>query len=380
MESPGRFAQWRAVLRSNSAAVSPVLNSVSLKVDSVVARGSLKGVELLEVEQPDIVYSSYDFDYLDPHYRVDRLVKQYRLHEVIAGGNTELEELALLRDWVHSQWLGWQARAYPFCPSWDPIEILETTKGNWGFGMCTHYGAVFAGCASSLGWVARVVIIDHHCLAEVWSEDLQKWILQDAGPGKEHDATYESRGVPVNAVEFHRMHEAGTSHHLTINKLPQKTKARMTKSWGSLFVRFGIPLRNNHLVQAEPAELYHGYSEYHWDGYLWWSVGIDPSYPEYSMQTSREADFNWSVNQTRLYPRAGEQEGVIEIDIETTTPNFSHYQVRIDGGEWARADTPPNWELHQGQNELEVRGVNTFGRAGRTARLKVGYTMGDPPC
>ena len=92
------------------------------------------------------------------------------------------------------------------------------------------------------------------------------------------------------------------------------------------------------------------------------------------MQTSWEADFNWSVNQTRLYPRAGEKAGVIEIDVETATPNFSHYQVRIDGGEWGQADSPPNWELHQGQNELEVRGVNTFGRGGRTARLKVGYT------
>ena len=373
IENPGRFAQWRTVLRSNSAATSPVLKSVSLKVDYTETRGSLKGIDLLEVDQPEIAYSSYDFDYLTPHFRVDRLVKQYRLHEVIAAGKTEIEKLALLRDWVHSQWLGWQARAYPYCPSWDPIEILETTKGNWGFGMCTHYAAVFAGCASALGWVARVLIVDHHCLAEVWSDDLQKWILQDAGPGTEHDATYESRGVPVNAVEFHRMHEAGTSHKLTINKLPAKTKTKMTKSWGGLFRRFGIPLRNNHLVQAEPAELYHGYSQYHWDGYLWWSVDIDPKYAEYSLQTSREADFNWSVNQTRLYPRAGEEAGVLEIDVETATPNFSHYQIRIDGSEWDDAEAPLSWALSAGENELEVRGVNTFGRPGRSARLKVGY-------
>ena len=374
IESPGRFAQWRAVLSSNSAAASPVLKSVSLKVDYAETRGSLKGVELLEVDQPEIAYSSYDFDYLAPHYRVDRLVKQYCLRDVIARGDSELEKLALLRDWIHSQWLGWQAVEYPFCPSWDPIEILETTKGNWGFGMCTHYGAVFAGCAAALGWVARVLIVDHHCLAEVWSDDLQKWILQDAGPGREHDATYESRGVPVNAFEFHQMHEAGTAHYLTINKLPQKTKTKMTKSWGSLFSRFGIPLRNNHLVQAEPAELYHGYSQYHWDGYLWWSVDIDPKYAEYSLQTSRPADFNWSVNQTRLYPRAGAETGVLEIDVETATPNFSHYQIRIDDSDWVEAEAPLRWALSAGENELEVRGVNTFGRTGRSARLKVGYT------
>ncbi len=378
IESPGRFAQWRAVLSSDSASATPVLKSVALTIDSAAAPGSLDGVELLDADQPDIAYSSYDFDYLTPHFRVDRLVKQYRLKEVVAAGKTDLEKFALLRDWVHSQWLGWQAEKYPFCPTWDPLEILETTKGNWGFGMCTHYGAVFAGCASALGYVARVLIVDHHCMAEVWSDELQKWILQDAGPVREHNAQYESRGVPVGALEFHRFHEAGKAHHLRISKLPQKTKARMTGSWGSLFARFGIPLRNNHLVQAEPAELYHGYSQYHWDGYLWWSVDIDPKYPEYSLQTSRPADFNWSVNQTRLYPRAGEEAGVLEIDVETATPNFAHFQVRIDGGgdgEWEEAaEGPLTWMLHTGENELEVRGVNAFGRPGRTARLKVGCT------
>ena len=84
---------------------------------------------------------------LHPHQ--ERLRKQYRLDEVIAKGKTELEQLALLRDWVHSQWLGWQSDKYPHCPSWNPLEVLDTTKGDWGFGMCTHYGAVFAGCASS---------------------------------------------------------------------------------------------------------------------------------------------------------------------------------------------------------------------------------------
>ncbi len=374
LEEPGRFAQWRAILSTRSAAVTPELEGVSLTIDYNEARGSLKGVELLEIDHPEIAYSSYDFDYLAPHHRVTRLVKQYGLKDVIAAGKSELEKFDLLRDWVHSQWWGWQAVQYPHCPTWDPLEILDTTKGNWGFGMCTHYGAVFAGCASALGYVARVLVVDHHCLAEIWSDELQKWILQDPGPNREYDAKYESRGVPVNALEFHRMHRAGTAHYLTIHKLPQDTKARMTKSWGSLFCRFGIPLRNNHLVQAEPAELHHGYSQYHWDGYLWWSVDIDPAYSEYSLQTSRPADFNWSVNQTRLYPRAGTELGVLEVDVETATPNFSHFETRIDQGEWQRSEAPMYWSLRPGGNELEVRGVNSFGKAGRVARLKVAYT------
>ena len=374
LEQPERFAQWRAILSTRSAALTPEISSVALTVDCGETRGSLDGVELLELEHPEISYSSYDFEYLGPHHQVTRLLQQYRLEEVIAAGKSELEKFALLRDWVHSQWLGWQATKYPYCPSWDPLEILDTTKGNWGFGMCTHYGAVFAACASALGYVARALVVNHHCLAEVWSDDLQKWILQDAGPNSEYDATYEHRGIPVNALEFHRMHEAGTAHHLTINKLPQGTKARMTKSWGELFCRFGIPLRNNHLVQAEPAELYHGCSQYHWDGYLWWTVDIDPAWAENSLQTSRPADFNWSVNQTRLYPRVGEKQATLEVDVETATPNFSHFEIRIDHGEWQRSTAPLTWSLREGENELEVRGVNLFERAGRVARLRVAYS------
>ena len=44
-----------------------------------------------------------------------------------------------------------------------------------------------------------------------------------------------------------------------------------------LFVRFGIPLRNNHLSQPEPAEIEHGAAQYYWDGYLWWTDSVaDP--------------------------------------------------------------------------------------------------------
>ena len=369
LQKPGRFVQWRATLSTNAANKTPALKSVVLAADLKEDKTHLKGLKLLKLDQPEITYSSYDFKYLAPHPRAERLVKQYNLHDIIAAGATDLEKFALLRDWVHSQWLGWQSQKYPYCPPWDPLEILETTKGNWGYGMCTHYGATFTGCASALGYVARVLIVDHHCMAEVWSDELQKWILQDAGPGRQHDATYESRSVPVNALEFHRFHAANKAHHLTINKLPYKSTEKMTKNWGGLFRRFGIPLRNNHLVEAGPAELHHGYSQYHWDGYLWWSADLDPKFAEYSLQTSRPADFNWSVNQTRLYPQATNQANLLDIGIETVTPNLSHFEIQIDDGDCQDHQGPLQWALHPGDNKLSVCGVNVFAKKGRPAHI-----------
>lgn len=50
--------------------------------------------DLADPESAGIAYSSYDFEYLTPHHRVDRLLKQYRLDEVIAAGETDLEKFA----------------------------------------------------------------------------------------------------------------------------------------------------------------------------------------------------------------------------------------------------------------------------------------------
>jgi hypothetical protein len=343
---------------------------VVLEVQAGARRRPADRVRLVELDQTEIVRSSYGFAWLAPHHRTSRLVAQHRLEAVVAPGRTELEKLALLRDWVHSQWLGWQSDKYPYCPPWDPLEILDVTKGNWGYGMCTHYGATMAGCAAALGYVSRVVIVDHHCMAEVWSEELQKWILQDAGPKREFDATYEINGVPLNALELHQALLRGQRRRLKANKLPQRQVEPMV-DYVESFCRFGIALRNDHLVAAEPAELRHGQDQYHYDGYLWWTDQIDPRYPEYSLQSSRPADFYWSVNQTRLYLQAIDDPAVLRVDLETCTPNLAHYVVRFDEGEWTQADAPVRWPLRPGANILEVRSVSTFGKQGRIARARV---------
>lgn len=371
LAKPDRFIQWRVYLHTKHANQTPVLERVTVQTSHREKTSALKNLSAFSVDHPALVYSSYPFTYLTPHPRVTRLVKQYRLEEVISTGSTELAQLALLRDWIHSQWLGWQSDKYPYTPPWDPLEILEVTKGNWGYGMCTHYGAVFAGCAAALGWVSRVVVVDHHCLAEVWCESLQKWILEDAGPQRGYDATYEINGVPLNALELHDAINSGKLKQVKANKLPQNKAEPMT-DYTTVFCRFGIPPRNNHLIFAEPAELRHGAGQYHWDGYLWWSDNINPKYSEYSLQTSRPEDFYWSVNQTRLYVEAGDTPTTLKVQSTTTTPNFSHFLIQTDAGDWQElAQMPLIWTLHAGHNSLAVRSVNVFGKVGRIAQAQV---------
>ena len=104
---------------------------------------------------------------------------------------------------------------------------------------------------------------------------------------------------------------------------------------------------------------------------MWWSVDIDPQFAEYSLQTSRPADFYWSVNQTRLYLQSGSAPDTLQVDLETVTPNFSHFLVQVDEGEWEKQQAPLQWQLHPGENKLAVRSENVFGKQGRIARARV---------
>ena len=377
LDHAGRFVQWRVTLTANSADTTPILRAVTLSAEIQADEAGPSDIEIVAFERPEIVRSSYPFTYMPPHPKVTRLVKQFRLDEMIAAGKTDLERLALLRDWVHSQWLGWQSSKYPYCPPWDPIEILETTKGNWGYGMCTHYAATFVGCAAALGYPARSVILDHHCIAEIWSDELGKWIVEDAGPSREFDATYERDGVPLNALEVHEALREGKEKELMANKLPQGTVEQMDK-YVATFVRFGIPLRNDFLIHAEPAELEHGAQQYHWDGVLWWTDDVVPKYAEYSLQTSRPGDFYPTLNRTRIYLQATDTPSTLRVDLETVTPNFDHYLVRKDGGAWEAKQAPFDWTLHGGENTLSVKSLNRFGREGVASHVTVqGLGIGD---
>jgi hypothetical protein len=62
----------------------------------------------------------------------------------------------------------------------------------------------------------------------------------------------------------------------------------------------------------------------------------------------------------RLTPDAGK----IRVQLQTLTPNFERYEVRLDGGGWRPAGDEFDWPVHAGENRLEARTRNKFGITG----------------
>ena len=374
---PGqRFVQWRATLSSRDARITPLVKKVTIEASGRISGVNHPDIEVIEAPDNAIAVSSYDFDYADPHHpRMRHLREKYRLEEIVALGKTEMEKFALLRQWVRRQWEGWNENEYNYCPQWDALEILELAPQNLALGMCTHYAAVFAQCAAALGYHTRALIVDHHCLTEIWSDQYGKWILQDPGllPGHQVAFQYEKAGVPINALEMHRSAAANKAEDIAIIPPPPIPIDQMRQMFVDLYLRFGIPLRNDHLYRSEPQELEQGMNQYHWDGHLWWTDSLDPRYPEYSLQTTRPEDFYWSLNKTRIDLEDTETTSTLSVQLSGPIPNFARFEVSLDEGAWQESDPSFEWNLRPGRNALRAKAVNTMGLQGPVNRVVLEY-------
>ena len=374
---PGqRFVQWRATLSSRDVRITPLVKKVTIEASGQVRGINHPDIEVIEAPDNAIAVSSYDFDYADPHHpRMRHLREKYRLEEIVAPGKTEIEKFALLRQWVRQQWEGWNENEYNYCPQWDALEILELAPQNLALGMCTHYAAVFAQCAAALGYHTRALIIDHHCLTEIWSDQYGKWILQDPGLLPRHQVAfqYERAGVPINALEMHRSAATNKAGDIAIIPPPPIPIDQMRRMFVDLYLRFGIPLRNDHLYRSEPQELEQGMNQYHWDGHLWWTDSLDPRYPEYSLQTTRPEDFYWSLNKTRIDLEDTETTATLSVQLSGPIPNLARFEVSLDEGAWQESDSSFEWKLRPGRNALRARAVNTMDLQGPINRVVLEY-------
>ena len=265
----GRFAQWRLVLGTGEAQKTPVVRSVALRASArpLPAGQASEQVRLVEDANERIVRSSYPFAYGAYGGKLGVLRDHWKLADVVAGAETEMDKLKALRQWVRNQWTnGWSKGALNYTPSWDARVILTLTPDNLSQGMCTHYATTYVQCSQAVGYTSRS-IFRGHALSETWSNDLKKWIVMDAGmdPNDRRRSTYhfERNGLPLNELEVHKAYYvdkrwddisvAATNMSEGTEEVEEpfvKDVEGVIKGTRQMF----MPLRNNFIDHREPEE------------------------------------------------------------------------------------------------------------------------------
>ncbi len=363
-----RFLQIRAVLTTVYPEKTPFIEQISISGD-VRFSDVPENLKVVYFDRHDIVATSIPFTYQEPTYRTKALREKYNLDDVIKDGNTEFEKFVLLRNWArHTAVKGWDWGTGMWCPPWDALIILATNKQPSALCMCTHYSTIFTQCAISLGFTARQVILDHHCVAEIWSDQFNKWILMDTGNSQnpEMNCHLEHNGIPLNALEIRTLWKTGKGDEIKFvyanqSGITQKERDDFESSYLKNFRRFAIPLRNNFLGNPFPGELEQGMSNYYCDRYLWWEDTQEPvESPEYGKTSNRAGDFYWTLNKTFI-DLVCQEKDLISVSLCNNAPAFSHYLISVDGGKWTRSTENFQWKIHSGVNELQVKAVNFFG-------------------
>ena len=385
----GRYVQWRATLTTTDHRSTPELRSVM--VNYLTDFSQVNGMGVTTIENQRIRRSSFPYTYQPPSGKLAGLRATYDLDAVVAPGATEMEKFTLLQQWVRKQWPNNEGSCLR---PWDAVEILGAPAGDHG--MCTHFATVFVQCALALGYNARHTVLMHHCVAEVWSNEYQKWVLideeavQPEGYTRYGTAQYWRDGVPLNALEIHRAWDSNDTLGITQrlymsddggDTFQQYDRNYPASEYTGNYTVFMHPKRNNHLDEREPWEEAQGWDYYHSNDYYFWSDGPVPDYSEFSSFSCREADNYWTLNQAQVTLTATEDPGTLAVSVVTETPNFKEFRYRLNGGAWQTLAAVNcggisevasyTWNLAVGANTLEIAPRNTFDQDGIVTTITI---------
>ena len=379
-----RFVQWRATLRTADRRVTPLIKKLTVRADLDVTGQPAGTIKVATHDNQQIVRGYYNFAFQDAaEPRLGELRNRYRLDEIVAHCSSEFEQFRVLAFWIRGIWRdGWGKHSFALHTPWDALISLELAPQYKASGMCVIYSNTFVQCALAVGLQARGNILDHHFVSEVWSNEYKKWVTFDIAASTDsiRSSFHMKDDLPLNALETHALARAGRKDQVwivpagpypKINGADQKKENMLgPDQWEP---RFGMPFRNNYLTSWLPGELEHGFIQYHYDGYLWWKDAAIPAYEEYTYQSSHPRDFYWTINQAQVFLSATDKPAELAVQLDTVTPNFAGYRVRVDGGEWKESGANFAWALHIGTNTLEAKPVNAFKKDGITSLVKIEY-------
>ena len=393
----GRYLQFEVTLSSRSPAVSPVFKGVRTEAQVQPTVSKMAGLRVVSADNARILRPSRP--YLHEDYRCEILQElrdRFELDAVVAGAQTEFEVIERLMRWAYFVPLG-ECWHFP----WDILDWLVYERDAQGAirmnqyedrrrdKMCLYPNVVLVAACLSMGIPARHLNFHSegmtgHEIAEAWSNDYGKWVHLDAT--RDYYWYDPATRVPLDTLEIHEaladrleQVERWDRPYLFQQDLDELVRDLpiafregchpVSVAEGAFylfrsFCHFRIIPRGNTFTQPAPMPVSQGTEVWAWDGYLNWADDRVPPLLHFNHHTNRRADFYPTLNQVRLTLTQAEKSGTLEVDLDTETPNFSGFIMRLDEGAWAETPAFFEWALHEGLNVLRVRSVNSRGREG----------------
>jgi len=378
-----RYVQFKIVLSTSNPLNSPVVKSAHITTELEQRVPRHKSIHIVEVENPLFKYSSIDWEWEKwdrPEFK--QLRELENLDEVVAGSRTEFDAQVKLLDYVTKRWR--HNHSTPEYPGWDALSILNRINKVGGGGMCIQFNNTLAGLCLAFGWQARLVNVVGHEVCEVWNDEFGKWIFLDADFQNHYNYLVET-SEPLNMLDLHDlfldyyfpdrpidwMSDLIKWMDLRENDPPPVKRGGLTHQDSTVLTGFinaafmrMVP-RNNWYEKPYPRPLTHGCTWWPWDAYINWYDDRTPPKRQYSWHTDRPQDMWPELNKVYIDATQGFGNDRLFLQLETYTPNFSHFEVNVDDTGWKSVGQRWTWLLQSGRNTLKVRAVNKLDVKGK---------------
>lgn len=306
------------------------------------------------------------------------LRENFHLQNVVAGAPDEWAAQLMLKEWVHDHIQDGE----PKQNASHAQDILDFAAKGGKF-WCTYYAITYVETAQALGWQARPIGVDrrhgpeglgskHHGVAEVWSNQFNKWVVIDA----QSNLHFEKKGVPLSAWEIRAesLKNNGADVDRVVSAPPHTEKKTHGMAWWTW------------KDQDETSEYFWLYVTDHanmgTDGSTWKLVFPQDSANAHEtwyqndsdsgrgvphlgyaknifLKTEHIEDAYWTVGVTKVDVKDASK-GLIRFALESYCPNRSGYEVSFDerNPERVKDETSLKWNLHQGRNTLRLHTIS----------------------
>jgi len=302
---------------------------------------------------------------------LDSLSSLYSLNDLVNGDTLDYQVLTTVQDWLYKKFYENRGRRKDSLPEVDfnfnALDILYRAAHGERF-WCSEFSTTLVQCLAAMGYTARYLMLNSetggHVLCEAWCETYGKWIMLD--PYFDRIVTLD--GAPLNVLEIHRLLEEPVQHEraVIIQHGKMLSDPEEKDFYLSLFRNFAVRMRNDWFTNRYP----------HWYplsnsvmNAVEWQDELTDDNVYYKRETDCPEELYWPLNRVRItvQPAGGAQ---LNVFVETFTPNFSHFSVRVDSNRAVSVrDGFFEWELNPGLNELEISSVNQWGISGKPGIL-----------
>lgn len=389
-----RYVQFKAILSTSNPLKSPVFQKVKISAELNQKVPTQDNIFVVEEHNPTLKYSSIDWEWENwdrPEF--ENLKTLENLDEVIQGSRTELDAQLKLCQYIANRWRN--SNPIPGYPGWDALSILNRINKAGAGGMCIQLNLAFGGMCMAYGWQARLINCVGHEVIEVWNDEFGKWVFFDADYVQHYNADLKT-GEPLSMLELHRKFldyyypnrsidwMTDTIKWMPLEDKPIPVKrgspvsikdVRMSGFINAAFMRT-VP-RNNWYEKPFPRPLNHGRTQWPWNGYLNWYDSRTPPKRQYSWFTDRPRDMWPDLNKVHVHATSGVGNDRLFLHFETYTPNFSHFEVKVDETNWKKVGKRWTWLLQSGRNILKVRAVSMMGVKGKSSYIVLNH-IDDP--